>query len=28
VAYPLDQADHALSDLAHDRVNGAAVLIN
>lgn len=24
--YPLDQADRALSDLAHDRVNGAAVL--
>jgi propanol-preferring alcohol dehydrogenase len=24
--YPLDQADQALSDLAHDRVNGAAVL--
>ena len=27
VAYPMDQANHALSDLAHDRVNGAAVLI-
>jgi propanol-preferring alcohol dehydrogenase len=26
--YPLDQADLALRDLAHDRVNGAAVLIN
>jgi propanol-preferring alcohol dehydrogenase len=26
--YPLDQADQALSDLAHDRVNGAAVLVN
>ena len=26
--YPLDQADRALSDLAHDRVNGAAVLVN
>ena len=25
-AYPLDRADQALSDLAHDRVNGAAVL--
>ncbi len=24
--YPLEQADRALSDLAHDRVNGAAVL--
>ena len=24
--YPLDQADGALADLAHDRVNGAAVL--
>jgi propanol-preferring alcohol dehydrogenase len=28
VAYPMDQANQALSDLAHDRVNGAAVLIN
>ncbi len=28
VAYPLDQADQALADLAHDRVNGAAVLVN
>ncbi len=27
-AYPLDRADQALSDLAHDRVNGAAVLLN
>jgi len=26
VSYPLDQADQALADLAHDRVNGAAVL--
>ncbi|MHB1518261.1 MAG: zinc-dependent alcohol dehydrogenase family protein [Acidimicrobiales bacterium] len=25
--YPTDQADRALSDLAHDRVNGAAVLV-
>ncbi len=25
--YPLDRADAALADLAHDRVNGAAVLI-
>jgi propanol-preferring alcohol dehydrogenase len=25
--YPLDQADRALEDLAHDRVNGAAVLV-
>ena len=25
-AYPLDRADEALADLAHDRVNGAAVL--
>jgi propanol-preferring alcohol dehydrogenase len=25
--YPLDQADRALQDLAHDRVNGAAVLL-
>ncbi len=28
VSYGLDQADQALSDLAHDRVNGAAVLAN
>ncbi|MGD0312591.1 MAG: zinc-dependent alcohol dehydrogenase family protein [Acidimicrobiales bacterium] len=28
VSYRLDQADQALSDLAHDRVNGAAVLAN
>ncbi len=28
VAYRLDQADRALADLAHDRVNGAAVLVN
>jgi len=28
VAYPLGQADLALADLAHDRVNGAAVLVN
>ena len=28
VAYPLDRADRALADLAHDRVNGAAVLVN
>ena len=27
-AYRLDQADEALADLAHDRVNGAAVLVN
>jgi propanol-preferring alcohol dehydrogenase len=27
-AYGFDQADRALADLAHDRVNGAAVLIN
>ncbi len=27
-AYGLDRADQALADLAHDRVNGAAVLIN
>jgi len=27
-AYPLEEADRALADLAHDRVNGAAVLIN
>ncbi len=27
-AYPLGQADRALADLAHDRVNGAAVLVN
>ncbi len=26
--YRLDQADEALADLAHDRVNGAAVLRN
>jgi propanol-preferring alcohol dehydrogenase len=26
--YPFDQADRALDDLAHDRINGAAVLIN
>jgi len=26
--YPLDRADQALSDLAHDRVTGAAVLLN
>jgi propanol-preferring alcohol dehydrogenase len=25
-AYPLEEADQALADLAHDRVNGAAVL--
>jgi propanol-preferring alcohol dehydrogenase len=25
--YPLDRADHALADLAGDRVNGAAVLV-
>jgi propanol-preferring alcohol dehydrogenase len=25
--YPFDRADQALSDLAHDRVNGAAVLV-
>ncbi|MBW3603619.1 MAG: zinc-dependent alcohol dehydrogenase family protein [Actinobacteria bacterium] len=25
--YPFHQADHALADLAHDRVNGAAVLV-
>jgi propanol-preferring alcohol dehydrogenase len=25
--YPMDQADRALSDLAHDRVTGAAVLV-
>jgi alcohol dehydrogenase, propanol-preferring len=25
--YPFDRADHALSDLAHDRVQGAAVLL-
>ena len=24
--YPLERADEALADLAHDRVNGAAVL--
>jgi propanol-preferring alcohol dehydrogenase len=28
VPYPMDQANQALTDLAHDRVNGAAVLIN
>jgi propanol-preferring alcohol dehydrogenase len=28
VPYPMEQADLALADLAHDRVNGAAVLIN
>jgi propanol-preferring alcohol dehydrogenase len=28
VAYDMDQADRALTDLAQDRVNGAAVLIN
>ena len=28
VAFPLDQADRALADLAHDRINGAAVLVN
>jgi propanol-preferring alcohol dehydrogenase len=27
-AYPLEQADRALADLAHGRVNGAAVLVN
>jgi propanol-preferring alcohol dehydrogenase len=27
-SYRLDQADQALADLAHDRVNGAAVLCN
>ncbi len=27
-AYPFDQADRALADLAHDRVNGAAVLVH
>jgi propanol-preferring alcohol dehydrogenase len=26
-AYPLEAADRALDDLAHDRVNGAAVLL-
>jgi propanol-preferring alcohol dehydrogenase len=26
--YPMDQANEALADLAEDRVNGAAVLIN
>jgi alcohol dehydrogenase, propanol-preferring len=26
--YPMDRADEALADLAHDRVNGAAVLVN
>jgi propanol-preferring alcohol dehydrogenase len=24
--YPLDEANRALQDLAHDRINGAAVL--
>jgi propanol-preferring alcohol dehydrogenase len=28
VPYPLDEADRALADLAHDRVTGAAVLVN
>ena len=28
VPYPMDEANQALSDLAHDRVNGAAVLVN
>ncbi len=28
VSYPFDQADQALSDLAHDRVTGAAVLVD
>lgn len=28
VSYGLERADRALADLAHDRVNGAAVLIN
>ena len=28
VPYPMDQANQALRDLAHDRVNGAAVLTN
>ena len=28
VSYPLDHADQALEDLAHDRVTGAAVLVN
>jgi hypothetical protein len=27
VPYPLDRADRALEDLAHDRVDGAAVLV-
>jgi propanol-preferring alcohol dehydrogenase len=27
-AYPLDEANRALDDLAHDRVTGAAVLVN
>ena len=27
VRYPMDEADLALRDLAHDRVNGAAVLV-
>ena len=28
VRYPFDRADEALEDLAHDRVNGVAVLVN
>jgi len=28
VAYDMDRADQALADLAHDRVDGAAVLVN
>jgi len=28
VPYPMDEANQALSDLAHDRVNGAGVLVN
>ena len=28
VAYRFDRADQALADLAHDRVNGAAVLVD
>ena len=28
VPYPMDHADRALADLAHDRVDGAAVLVN
>jgi hypothetical protein len=27
VPYAMDRADDALRDLAHDRVNGAAVLV-